>query len=237
MVEFSSLKITQDSRLIMDAKRTCIQLDQHDGEFSNVTTGDRVQIEVQLTSDQLSTQTVLPLLQKILLSSHDRLVDLVPPYWANCLSRKVDRRDKRSPWECVASDKTLVPDFEGKKIAWDFEPPDTSLHTGTRHYLIRHKVAYLSEPGVKEPSLGPAQDPIFEWEQNRTRLGEMSLVLAFTVGEDGHARDIMIVSPVGMGIDDDAAKALRTWQFTPAIAENKPRAIHARVTFDISPTH
>lgn len=237
MVEFSSVKISQDNRLIMQGKRTCILLDQREGEFSNVTTGDHVEIEVQLKPDQLSLQTVLPSVQKVLLNSHDRLADLVPPYWTNCLSRKVDRRDKHSPWECAVADKQAVPDFEGKKITWDLPPPDNSLHNGTRRYLIQHRVAYLSEAGVKDPTLVVAPDPLFAWEQNRIHLKAMILVLAFTVGEDGRPRDVFIVSPIGMGIDDDAVKALTDWQFTPATLESKPHPVHARVIFDVVPTY
>lgn len=37
MVEFSSVKLSQDNRMIMQGKRTCLLLDQHEGEFSNVT--------------------------------------------------------------------------------------------------------------------------------------------------------------------------------------------------------
>jgi TonB family protein len=236
MVEFTSLKISTDNKLIMQGNRTCILLDQKQGEFSNVTTGDHVQIEIQLMPDQLSRQAVLPILQKVLLSSHDRLAELVPSYWQDCLSRKVERRDKHSPWECMAADKQGVPDFSGKKITWDIPPPDTSLHNGTRHYLIQHRVAYLSEQGVKDPTLGAARDPIFDWEQNRTHIGTMKLVLAFTVGEDGRARNILIVSPVGMGIDDDAVKAVMDWRFIPAMLGGKPFAVHARVIFDIAST-
>jgi hypothetical protein len=174
MVEFTSLKISTDNELIMQGNRTCILLDQKQGEFSNATTGDHVQIEIQLTPDQPNPQAVLPILQKVLLSSRDRLAELVPSYWANCLSRKVGRRDKHAPWECVASDKQGVPDFNDQKITWETPLPDTSLHTGTRHYLIQHRVAYLSEPGVKDPTLGAARDPIFEWQQNRTRIGNMN---------------------------------------------------------------
>jgi TonB family protein len=237
MVEFSSVKITPDNKLILHGERTCVLLDQKEGEFSNARTGDRLEIEVQLNPDQRSMQAVVPLLQKILLNSHDRLADLVPSYWANCLSRRVDRRDKHSPWECDIADKQSVPDFPDKKISWELPSPDTTLHYGMRHYLIRHRVAYLSEPGVKDPTLGAAPDPVFQWEQERTHIGFMMLVLAFTVGADGRARDVFIVSPVGMGIDDDAVHTLNAWQFKPAMLGDKPFAVHARVIFDVAPTH
>jgi hypothetical protein len=237
MVEFSSVKISRDNRLIMQGRRTCILLDQHEGEFSNVATGDHIEIELQLKQDQLNLQTALPLLQRVLLNSHDHLADLVPGYWTNCLSRKVDRRDKHSSWECAVADKQAVPDFEGKKITWDLPPPDNSIHNGTRRYLIQHRVAYLSEAGVKDPTLVVAPDPLFAWEQNRIHLGAMTLVLAFTVGVDGRAQDIFIISPIGMGIDDEAVKVLTGWQFIPATLESKPHPVHARVIFNIASTY
>lgn len=234
MVEFSSVKISSDNKLIMDGKRTCILLDRKQGEFSNVTTGDRVEIEVQLSPDQLTVQAVLPLLQKILLSSRDRLADFVPSYWANCLSRKVDRRDKHSLWECAATEGRDIPDFAGKKVSWDLPQPDNSLHNGMQMYTVVHRVGYLEEEGVALPRLLAAPDPIFQWEQRRKTLDATALVLSFIVGTDGKPHNIMIVSPVGMGLDDEAAEALAKWTFTPGKQNGQLHAVHARVFFDIT---
>ena len=237
MVEFSSVKISSDNKLIMQGKRTCVLFDPGHGEFTNVKTGDSIQIEVQLDPQQSRIEDVVPILQRILLSSRDRLGDLVPSYWKNCVSRQVERRDKSSPWECVVTDKQAVPDFSGRKVSWDIPLLDDSLHNGMRRYLLRHRVAYLSKPGVKDPKLLVAPDPIFQWEQSRTHIGTMTLVLAFTIAEDGRTHDIFIVSPIGMGLDDDAVQSLADWKFSPAICDEKPCAAHARVFFDISSTN
>jgi TonB family protein len=236
MVEFVSIKIYRENLLLMKGNRYCIQFDPDDGEFVNVRTGDKVEIEIQLKPDQLSREALVPVIQRILLTSRDRLVDLAPSYWANCLSRKVNRSDKHSPWECEATDQLTVPDFTGKKVIWDLPPPDNSLHNGTRHYLLRHRVAYLSEPGLQAPTLLGGPDPFFDWLQERTKVGEMTLVLAFTVGEDGRAHDVFIVTPIGMGVDDEAARAVSRWQFKPAVCRDSPRAARARVFFDIRQT-
>jgi TonB family protein len=233
MVEISSVKISKDNLLVMEGKRTCVQFDPAEGEFSNVRTGDKVEIDVQLQPDQLTMQSVIPVLHNVFLSSHDRLADLVPAYWANCLRKRVDRADKHSPWECVA-DKQSVPDFAGKKIDWEVSPPDRTLHNGTKKYILTHRIGYLEEEDVTMPRLQIGPDPILQWEQRRTQLDAITLVLSFTVGEDGKPSDILIVTPVGMGIDDELAKALEQWQFAPGKRQGHPTPVHARVIFDIS---
>lgn len=206
MVQFSSVDLSRSNVLVMKGLRYCVQFQPDEGEFINVRTGDKVEIDVDLRSDQLTFDALIPLLQKVLLTSRDSLADLVPPYWRNCLSRKAVRQDKHSPWECEVMDRESVPEFAGRQLSWDMPRPDNSLHNGTRHYLLRHRIAYLSEPGVQSPTvLEAAADPFFNWLQNRTNVGVMTLGLAFTVGVDGRAHDIFIVTPVGMGVDDEAA--------------------------------
>jgi TonB family protein len=78
-------------------------------------------------------------------------------------------------------------------------------------------------------------DPTFSWEQRRVRLGQLTCILSILIGEDGKAGDISIVTPVGMGLDDEAVRALHDWRFTPANREGKPVSTHARVFFLVSP--
>lgn len=91
------MKLSQGD-LTMEGKRTCVLFDPKEGDFSNVWTGDRVQIEVQLTPDHSSLEALTPLLQKIFLTKRHSLSDLVPAYWADCIHRKLDRHDKPGCW-------------------------------------------------------------------------------------------------------------------------------------------
>lgn len=236
MVEIFSVKFLKNNELIMQGKRSCVLFDPAKGELADVWTGDRVQITVELKPEQLTLQAVIPILQRVLLTSQDRLEDLVPQYWTNCLQRKVNRPDKHSPWECVALDKRQVPDFAGKKIVWDTQPPDTAppLHNGMQLYALNYRVGYLAEKGMTVPQLLAGPVPIFQWQQRRTKFVAVTLVLSFTVGEDGKPRDIFIVSPAGMGVDDEAAEAMTKWKFSPATCQGQPCAVHARVFFEFS---
>ena len=236
MVKFSAVKLSKDGVLIMQGNRYCVQFEPENGEFVNVRTGDKVELDIQLKPDQLSLDGVIPVLQRVLLSSRDKLAELVPAYWKNCLARQVTRKDKHSLWECAPEDRSNVPEFNSKEAVWDLPPADTSLHTGRRRYLLQHRVAYVSKPGQQTPTFLGGADPFFDWLQERVSIGEMTLVLSLTIGEDGKPRDLVIVSPMGMGVDDEAAQAVSAWKFKPGTRDGKPCAVPARVFFDVRPT-
>jgi TonB family protein len=233
MVKISSVKLSANGELSFQGERYCVLFDPGTGEFLNVKTGDKVELSVDLPPGDNKMEIAIPILYKVFLTGKDRLPDLVPTYWRDCLNQKMARPDKHSPWECVPQDRQLVPDFSGKKVDWDNPLPDRSLHNGTRLYTIHHKVAYLAQDASSAPEILIAPDPVFQWEQRRTVLDATTLILAFTVDEDGKPQSISIVSPVGMGLDDDAVHALEEWKFKPGSRDGKLCPFHARVTFEI----
>jgi hypothetical protein len=234
MVKIGSVKVSAEGEITLQGERYCVLFDPSTGEFLNVKTGDKLEISVQLPAGAPKMETAIPVLYKVFLTGKDHLADLVPPYWRDCLDQKVNRPDKHSPWECIPRDRQQVPDFAGKKIEWDVTPPDRSLHNGTRLYAIKHEVGFLAEDGTKTPEVLVAPDPIFQWEQRRTTLEAMTLVVGFMVAEDGKPQNISIVSPVGMGLDDDAIQTLSAWTFKPGSCSTKPCVFHARAVFEIN---
>jgi hypothetical protein len=54
MVQFSAVKLSKENVLIMQGNRYCIQFEPEHREFVNVRTGDKLEIYIQLRSDQLS---------------------------------------------------------------------------------------------------------------------------------------------------------------------------------------
>ena len=222
--------------LVMAGDRYCVEFDTETGEFLNVRTGDRVEIAVSLAPNQTSLETTLSVLQKVFITSHEKLETLAPPYWANCLSQKVSRPTKGAPWECEGDDKTKAAQVSVKDLAWEAVPPDNTLHNGTRLYLIEHRVGYVRQPGASLPALEFAPDPIFTWAQERAKLGQLTLAFNAVVGEDGRLSDIAIVTPVGMGLDDDAVQTLKNWRFTPGRRDGKPVPVQAqaRIQFLLS---
>ena len=237
MVEIYSVKLSRKNEIIMRGKRVCLLLDPEKGELNEVWTGDQVEISVELGPQQPDLVGAISVLQRVFFTSQEDLGLFVPSYWKNCLQQKLVRSDERSPWECIARGKGQVDDFAGKKISWEIPPADNSLQNGMLMYHLKHRVGYVMEAGVVPPQLSFAPDPLFQWIQRRAKLLRMTIILSLTVGADGMPSEISIVSPVGMGMDEQAAEMVAKWHFRPGKCKDQPCAVRARVFFEITPVH
>ena len=59
-------------------------------------------------------------------------------------------------------------------------------------------------------------------EQARKAKVQGSVIVTATVGIDGRLRDIRVVTPLGLGLDERAVEAVSLWRFQPATADGKP---------------
>ena len=51
------------------------------------------------------------------------------------------------------------------------------------------------------------------------------MALQLVVNSSGQTRDIVIVSPIGYGLDELAVEAVRTWKFEPARKDGQPVSV------------
>ena len=70
-------------------------------------------------------------------------------------------------------------------------------------------------------------------EEARRAKWQGLVTLSFVVDEAGHATNIQITRPLGMGLDDKAVEALKKWQFKPGTIDGRPKAkpVNAEVNF------
>jgi len=50
-----------------------------------------------------------------------------------------------------------------------------------------------------------------------------------TIGADGRPRDLTVVRSLGMGLDEKAQEAVRTWRFDPAKKDGHPVAVQMNI--------
>lgn len=58
------------------------------------------------------------------------------------------------------------------------------------------------------------------------------VVLLLVVGADGHTHDIHVQQSLGMGLDEKAIEAVRTWRFRPGTLNGQPVATQIVVEVD-----
>jgi protein TonB len=82
--------------------------------------------------------------------------------------------------------------------------------------------------GVSAPRAIFAPDPEYSEEARKAKY-QGTVVLYMIVGPDGRARDIRVVRSVGMGLDEKAIEAVRTWKFDPARRDGQAVAVQINV--------
>jgi protein TonB len=82
--------------------------------------------------------------------------------------------------------------------------------------------------GVSAPRVIYAPDPEFSEEARKAKY-QGTVVLWLVVGSDGHTQKIRVQRTLGMGLDEKAVEAIRTWRFEPARKDGVPVAVQINV--------
>ena len=54
-------------------------------------------------------------------------------------------------------------------------------------------------------------------------------MLYVVIGPDGKPRDIRVARTLGLGLDEKAIEAVKTWRFEPAMKDGKPVAVAVNI--------
>ena len=86
-------------------------------------------------------------------------------------------------------------------------------------------------PNVTPPRVTYAPPAEFS-EEARAAKYQATCILKLIVGADGNPRNIRVINPIGMGLDEKALEAVRSWKFRPALKDGKPVAAEIVVEVD-----
>jgi len=86
-------------------------------------------------------------------------------------------------------------------------------------------------PGVSPPRVTYAPEPEFS-ETARAAGYQGVCTLGLIVGVDGRPRNIKVLHAIGMGLDEKAVEAVRSWRFSPALKDGKPVEVEIAVEVD-----
>jgi len=82
--------------------------------------------------------------------------------------------------------------------------------------------------GVSAPKAIYNPDPEYSEEARKAKY-QGTCVLWLVVGPDGRPRDIRVARSLGLGLDEKAIEAVKTWKFEPAMKDGKPVAVQINV--------
>jgi TonB family protein len=77
---------------------------------------------------------------------------------------------------------------------------------------------------VSAPHLIYDPEPEYS-EEARKQKYQGVVILQVVVGDDGRPHDVRIMRSVGLGLDEKALEAVRTWRFAPGMLNGRPVAV------------
>lgn len=83
---------------------------------------------------------------------------------------------------------------------------------------------YTVAEGATPPRVIARSAPDYTPQAEMARLAG-SVTIRLIVDQDGSLRDIHVSRSIGMGLDEKAVAAVKTWQFAPGTVEGKPAAV------------
>ena len=82
--------------------------------------------------------------------------------------------------------------------------------------------------GVSAPRVIYQPDPEYSEEARKAKY-QGTCVLWLVVGTDGRPRDLRVARSLGLGLDEKAIEAVKTWKFEPAMKNGQPVAVQINV--------
>jgi periplasmic protein TonB len=88
--------------------------------------------------------------------------------------------------------------------------------------------AYKIGGGVSPPSIIYKVEPEYSEEARKAKF-QGTVLLFVVVDEKGNPRDIKILRPLGLGLDQKAVEAVEKWKFSPGKKDGKPVPVQAQI--------
>ena len=81
---------------------------------------------------------------------------------------------------------------------------------------------------MSAPSIVYRVEPTYSEEARKAKY-QGSVFIQIVVDENGDVKDIRVVRPLGLGLDEKAIEAVAKWRFKPGMKDGKPVAVIANV--------
>jgi TonB family protein len=170
---------------------------------------EKLLVAILLEQPLSSIDDASAVLSRIFAGTPEDILNTAPTYWRSQLAKQLGIKVPMSD-----AMKLAMNQFQGKVGA----PNDPSVFR-------------LGVPGVKPPRItySPAPSPT---EAARSHHFQGVVGLNCVVDPAGKVRNVDIVHPLGMGLDDAAVETVGSWRFQPGTKDGQPVAVAIYVEVD-----
>ena len=88
--------------------------------------------------------------------------------------------------------------------------------------------AYRVGGGVSAPRAIYSPDPEYSEEARKAKY-QGDVILWVVIGPDGRVHDVKVARTLGLGLDEKAVEAVKTWRFEPARKDGQPVAVQLNI--------
>lgn len=166
-------------------------------------------------------------LSQIFLTHRDSLADVVPDYWRTCISTATAPLGNRQLSACHFSQEFYSIPGVMSIPAQRAEPAQQS--SGQTQPLRGDVYRVGNDVTAPMPLNRPEAE--FSDEARRAKLTGTSLV-GLIVDEMGQVRNVRILKPAGMGLDQKAVEVATKYKFAPAMKDGQPVAVEIALEID-----
>jgi len=195
--------------LRIEGNRVAYSFDEKTKRLMPFEEPDSVKIKVRLRASVTSADQANAVLGRVFAVTQEDIVNSAPSYWQAFLKEQI------APHPTDVATLNTLNALTGQK-----QPPGQA----TKPLFPEVKNFKIGADGVTPPKILYKQEPDFT--EPARKYGVQGVVgLNVVVDRTGRISDVRIVRAVGMGLDENAIEAVKTWRFDPATKDGVPVAI------------
>ena len=210
-VEVERLSIS-GSRLTIEARRLLLSSPYHDGFSLN---GGKkrgkntspLKIDADLNPDEPPEKSVKTALSQIFFTAQDSFADSVPEYWKFCIVNGLRGKNENCHF---SRELRRVPGMDLSQNA------QAEIMTDPKNMPFYH----LGSSGVTPPQFIAHPKPAFSEAARKVRYQGTDTIW-LVVDTSGNPTNIRITDPLGLGLDEEAVRAVKTWKLQPATKDGQ----------------
>ena len=183
--------------------------------------GLRIQVEFDLSG--ITYEKADTALSRVFLTAHDRIADLVADFWKPCVLAASTGIGRKEYMACgFPPEFAAIPGVIPKS-----DQHAESVQGGGGEAKVSDLQVVPIGKGVTPPSRLSGPDPDLPTEARQLRHGATGLLIV--VDKTGQVRNIRVLRPFGLGLEQKAVEAVTKWRFSPAEKDGQPVAVELGV--------